>query len=166
MIEMDERGRPLPEKPYHSPTKNRQVGPPDKLLFTSVFMRTHIRFVCRWHAELAVDRLRSTWFATFLSVVQSLTLVDYLAPPGNRDALDSEHEVIGVSCLPFVIQADCCKRATLVPNGVDSGWASSAGRSELARSRKECGREDTRPRDQRHTLERSRFFGFSWQVGA
>lgn len=163
---MDERGRPLPEKPYHSPTKNRQVGPPDKLLFTSVFMRTHIRFVCRWHAELAVDRLGSTWFATFWSVVRSLTQVDYLAPPGNRNALDSEREVIGVSCLPFVIQADCCKRATLVPNGVDSGWASSAGRSELARSRKECGREDTRPRDQRHTLERSRFFGFSWQVGA
>lgn len=105
-----------------------------------VLVRTHIRFVCRWHAELAVDRLGSTWFATFLSVVQSLTLVDYLVPPGNRNALDSEHEVIGVSCLPFVIQADCCKRATLVPDGVDSGWANSAGRSELARSRKECGR--------------------------
>jgi hypothetical protein len=63
-----------------------------RVIFVPV--RTHFRFVCRWHAKLAVDRLGSTWFATFLSVVQSLTLVDYLAPPGNRNALDSEHEVI------------------------------------------------------------------------
>jgi hypothetical protein len=119
---------------------NLAGGTSNKPRVIFVLVRTHIRCVCRWHAELAVDRLGSTWFATFLSVVQSLTLVDYLVPPGNRDALDSELEVIGVSCSPFVIQADCCKRATLVPNGVDSGWANSAGRSELARSRKECGR--------------------------